>query len=304
MSEFQKIIKYIAIFIAIGLATFIIGIILSVTLGLGYATHIVNNYSNDYRNDTDESDEMQIPDFSLFDDSYSQEYENINSINVSNGIAKLNIYQNDSDKVKVTAQNIDSKFQCVSQNNTLTISYYKDKQSLKNKSDKEATINIYVPKTQKLSSVKLDSSIGDINIFNLNAKDIDISSNIGKIAAQNVSADNSKISGGTGNIVIGNSTLNDLNLDMGIGNINIDGKITGNSKINGGLGELSLIIDGKKGDYNILNSGGIGKLTVDGNISDSIIHQKEDADYLSMPKDNNIEISLGVGNIKINFKNN
>lgn len=316
MSEFQKVIKYIAIFIAIGLATFIIGVILSVILGIGFVTHTIN----DYNNDTNKNDDVEIPGFSLFDNSYSQEYSDVDSIDISNGIAKLNVYQSDSDKVKVTAENIDSKFQCNYQNNALDISYYKDKQNLKQKNGKAAVINIYVPKTQKLDSIKIDSSIGDINILDLNTKDINISSNIGKIIAQDITADNSKISGGVGNINIDGSTLNNLNVDVGVGNVTINGKITGNSVIDGGVGELSLTIDGSENDYVVTNKGGMGKLTVNGKEvkSDIIINKgeisnlpnndnklknKDASNYYNLsPNSNKIEVNLGVGNVSIDFK--
>lgn len=293
MTEFQRVIKYCAIAFATFLTVVIVGIILSFIFGIFSAFFFTNNIINDY-SDGNISNDLDI---NLDLNTYSNQFYDVKSLDILNGIATLDIKKSNDDVLKVEAENVDQNFVCQKEETTLKISYYVDKsKSKKNQNtSKEAKIIVYVPENTKFDDVVLDSSIGKITIEDLNTKSMDISSNVGTFNASNISSDKTKISGGIGSIDIKKSNLKDMNLESNVGKVTIDGKITGNSKIKGGLGEINLNIDGDEQSYNITNKGGMGVLSVDGNSIES------NQNILTPNKPNNIDVNLGVGTIKINF---
>ena len=154
---------------------------------------------------------------------------------------------------------------------------------------------IYIPEDLEFKKVKINSGAGKIQIENINAEKLYLELGAGETIIEKLNVtDDCKIESGAGKVSILSGNINELNLDMGVGKFEVTSALTGNSKINAGIGNLELNIQGNKENYTIKANKGIGSIKIDGKeVSNDITYGNGE---------NNIKIDGGIGEIKIDFK--
>ena len=104
------------------------------------------------------------------------------------------------------------------------------------------------------------------------------------------------IDGGTGETTIKSGKLSNLSFDLGVGEAELTSELRGDCDMDLGVGSLALTILGEKDDYTIEVNKGIGEYSIDG----EKIH---DNDKIG-EGNNHLQIDGGIGDAKINFKEN
>lgn len=271
MSDFQKIIKYLAIAFAIYLVVVIVG---AIAAFLGSFIFIFG--SDNGITETIKTQEID------------NKYE-IKEIDIDIKAAELIIEEGETFVVET--------------NNTyIETNQDKNKLEIKEKGHKwfrynnESKLIIKLPSSIELDEFKLNAGAGKIEInTSITASNIYLELGAGQVIIDNlVSTKKAKINGGAGEMIIKNSTLNNLDFDMGVGRAEITSAILGESDIEAGVGELEINIIGNEEDYELEVEKGIGRIELDGrNLSN-------DSKYGKGP--NKIDIDGGVGKIDIKFK--
>lgn len=273
MTSIQKVIKYLAIVFAIFLIITIISAILSVFYALSFW---FGGNSNEQVN------------FNMIQDTINIANEDISRIDID--IISANLTIKTGNEFKIETSGNDFK---INENNYKIEIQEKQFNWFKNKYNKE--IIIYIPENIKFDAIEIDSGAGKIDIEKLITNKLELSLGAGQTTIDNLNVlQKSEIDGGAGEIQILNSKLNNLVLDMGVGKTILKSEITGNSEINAGIGELNVELKGKKDDYRIRATKGIGSIKIDDIdiVGDNIYGNGE----------NNIDIDGGIGSIYINLE--
>lgn len=272
MSTGQKVIKYLAMAFAIGLA---ISIISSIFQGVMMFTGFMDE------DNTYEDKNMEVREISSIE---------FNSLDIDIFGSELVIKEGDSYKVETNNKYIKTK----SEGNTLYIE--EDEHRFFKKID-GSKVTVYIPSGSKLNEVNIDTGAGSMNINYLNTSNLDLELGAGKVNIDSLAVSNkADIDTGAGEVIIGSSILNNLDLDLGVGSFKMDAEISGNSNIDQGVGEVSLNLKGSKNDYSISLDKGLGSAVIDGvNIKDDTVIGNGNS---------RINISGGVGSIKVNFVEN
>ena len=128
----------------------------------------------------------------------------------------------------------------------------------------------------------------------MQVNNLDLELGAGKTNINNIKTNNTDIESGAGKLEIKSSLINNLDLDMGVGEIIIEANLTGNTKIDAGIGSLKLDILGKALDYKIKLDKDIGNVYID--------NKKVKDNEVIGNGSNYIDIDGGIGEIKVNFK--
>lgn len=275
MSNFQKVIKVLAICFAIFLIVNIFGIILfGITLLTGIGGIVYPTI------DTEISEEI-----------ISETYDDIDKIDIDLTAAELTIKV--GEEFKVETQNMKDNFSSKVVNGTLKLEenkkwFWNDNIS--------GEIVLYVPQNENLRELNIETGAGKITIDGISSEKAEIDHGAGVLEISNSSFQNANIDGGAGKIAINSSVLNNLNLDTGVGRVDIEAEITGRSEINSGIGEVNINILGNEEEYEIIAEKGLGNLKVK--------NQEQTANLYHYGSGNNvIDVEGGIGNININFIN-
>lgn len=268
MSNTQKIIKNLALALALFL---ILNIISGMIYGVSFLGELL---SNDKQSIKEELDKLEIDKNTLFLDI------NILSSNITIKTGK--VLKIESNNKYINSKQVKNKF------------YITERKHHLSNNDKNKELVIYVPKDLIFEEVAIGSGAGRLNIYNLSTKELNLDLGAGKVKISNLTVlDNTKINGCTGKIVIDSSNIHNLDLDMGVGKLSITSKLSGDNKIDSGVGKIDLALLGNPDDYTITLDKGLGSTTIDDeNISDDITYGRGS---------NKLDISGGLGSIKINF---
>lgn len=272
MSTGQKIIKYLAMAFAIGLAVSIIsGIFHGIMMFTGFM-----DSENTY-----EDGDMEVREISSIE---------FNNLDVDIFASELIIREGDSYKVETNNKYVKTK----NEGNTLYIE--EDEHRFFNHVS-DSKVVIYIPRDSKLNEVNIETGAGSMSIDYLNTSNLDLDLGAGRVDISNLIASNkTDIDTGAGEVIIGSSILNNLDLDLGVGSFKMTAEISGNSTIDQGVGEVDLKLNGSKNDYSINLDKGLGNAIIDGsNINDDTVIGNGNS---------KINISGGVGSIKVNFVEN
>ena len=193
---------------------------------------------------------------------------------------------------KVEATNINDNFKVTSIDNNLKI-----KETSKWHFNKKNVTDIilYIPQGFLLDELTINNGAGKLEINNILATNFKLNQGAGVITITDSRFNNSSIKGGVGEINIFSSVLSNLDLNAGVGSINIEANIIGNNKIKCGIGEIDLHLLGNKSDYQINVSKGIGNIKIDN------VNQANNTVYGN--GNNKLEINGGIGEISISFNN-
>ena len=127
--------------------------------------------------------------------------------------------------------------------------------------------------------------------FNLNT-------GAGKVDVKNITASNVNIETGVGETVFHNCSFTDTVMNTGIGETVFDGRIFTKLEINAGIGEIDMRINGKKDDYLINATSGIGSILIDGRSATGIDSTFRINNQNAL---HTIRVKAGIGEVNINF---
>ena len=268
MSNYQKVIKNLAIAFAIFLIVTIISSILYCV------TFFIEIFDED-NEITEELNDLEINDNLLILD-----------LDLSN--TNVTIKEGKTLTAKTNSKYINSH----QDNNKL---YIKEKNHNWFINNSNSELIVYVPKNTTLDKVEIKTKAGKVKIEALTSKEIDFNFGAGKIDINNLTVtEKSYIEGGTGKIDIDSSNINNLDLELGVGSLTLTSKLTGKNSIEAGIGEVNINILGKKEDYQINVDKGIGKIEID--------NEKAKDNKTYGRGENKLDIEGGIGSIEINFK--
>ncbi len=275
MTTAQKVIKYLAIAFAIFL---IVNIVSAILWGLFGFSFIFGLHD---RKDDIVSEEIIAT---------NSEYEDIETLDIDMAFSNLMIKTADSFKVEGDNNHI----RCNQNGKTIHIEEKGNHWFARNNS---GNLIIYIPENLEFDKVKICTGAGKIDIEKITTKKLSLEIGAGEAQIKKLNViDKTDIDGGAGRVAILSGIINDLDLDMGVGKVEVNAKLTGNSNIEAGIGELNINIDAPKEEYRIKTSKGIGSIYIDGKGS------SDDTTYGD--GENYIKIDGGIGNIRLNFKEN
>lgn len=165
------------------------------------------------------------------------------------------------------------------------------------KNSSHSKVVVYIPKNMEFDKVDIDTGAGEITIDSLITDVLDMDLGAGEVNIDYIEArEVADIDGGTGETTIKSGKLSNLSFDLGVGEAELTSELRGDCDMDLGVGSLALTILGEKDDYTIEVNKGIGEYSIDG----EKIH---DNDKIG-EGNNHLQIDGGIGDAKINFKEN
>lgn len=267
MTNFQKVIKYLAIAFALYLSVSIIG---GICAGLATVSTVLSSRET-------ASGEMQ---------TYAIE-EDVSELTLKLSGAALKIKTGDRFSVESNHKYLSVE----AKGGELSITETKD---LFAASHKGVTVTLYIPEGFVFDQVNMETGAGQVKIDSLSADILSLSLGAGEVEIRELTANGrAKIEGGAGEMTIEGGLLHNLDLDMGVGELNLKSRLEGSSRLNFGVGEAELTLVGSREDYQIKLDKGICEAKLEGKpmADDSVYGGGE----------NQIEIDSGIGEIEIEF---
>lgn len=156
---------------------------------------------------------------------------------------------------------------------------------------------IYVP-TESLSSIKIDSSHGDVIIGDLEVPSVELNLSYGDVELSNLKVDELlKISNSNGDVVETGCTFNNIEADLSYGDVEfVDAKITGNASFNNSYGDIEITLTNGEISYDLTTSS--GDISVNGEFVSSGVSQSA---RNNASGDGFITASDSYGDIVINY---
>ncbi len=271
MTDFQKAVKYFAIILAILLIISIISGILSILgvmniVDLAINGSVVTDEEKEYTYNDDEIMNLDI------DISASELTTVVNgdSFSVRSNLKDLKVTKKGS-TLKITEK---GKF---------------------SKNYSGAYLIISIPENKIFEDVKIDSGAGVMDISSLRCESLELDLGAGDLKAKEIFVySECEINGGAGKISVRNSEFNDLSLDMGVGKLELSAALKGVSDFDLGVGNAEITICGKKEDYRVKISKGLGSVSIEGT-------DLKDGTVIGDGK-NRINIDCGVGKTTVEYK--
>lgn len=274
MTTAQKIIKYFAIAFAIFLIVTIISTILTGGYALLRAFGLIHTAKNVITEDLKViSSEIKEVSTLQIDLAFTNLYIKIgNDFKVETNNSKIT-FTNDNGNVKIKEENLN----WLNDNN-------------------ESNLIIYIPEDMiAIDETEIETGAGKINIEKLNTQSLYLELGAGDVHIENVVATvETKVDGGVGKTELKSCEINNLKANLGMGEFVFSGKLTGKSEIDSGVGAIRIKLMDDKKNYTINVSKGLGNAILDG--------QKLETDRVYGTGENYLDIDGGVGEIKIDFK--
>lgn len=236
MTDFQKLIKFLAIAFAAILAVGIIGGILGV-IGLFGGLFEESGVLEDGK-------------------TYAVS-GTVTQLEAEISAADFTIKEADSFSVESNLKNLT----VTEKNGTLTI---KEKQRF-GSTNSDGVLVLYIPADTVFERVSITTGAGRLSADSLSAESLQLELGAGEVAVNQLTATKkADIDGGAGKITVSGGVLSNLDLDMGVGQLNLTSAFHGENELNLGIGESNLTFLGSKAEYSIEVEKGIGGITVNG----------------------------------------
>lgn len=275
MTTAQKVIKYIAT----AFAVFLIITIISAILSGGYA--LLNAFGLIHTNNNIVTEDLKV---------ISNEVKEISTLKLDLSFTNLEIKTGDNFKVETNNSKITFT------NNNGSVKIKEENHNWLTNNNRVSNLIIYLPEDMiSLDETKIETGAGNINIKRLNTQSLYLELGAGDVKIENLTVtEEAKIDGGVGRTELKSCKINSLKANLGMGEFVFNGILTGKSEIDSGVGAINIdLIDNKK-NYKIDVSKGLGNVTLDG--------QKLEMDKVYGTGENYLDIDGGIGEIKINFK--
>ena len=274
MTTAQKVIKYIAL----GFAAFLIVTIISAILSGGYA--LLRAFGLIHVDKNIVTEELKV---------ISSEVKEISTLKIDLSCTNLDVKIGDNFKVETN----NSKITFTNDNGSVKIKE-ENRNWLNN--NKESNLIIYIPRDMiAIDETKIETGAGKINIEKLNTQSLYLELGAGDVYIKNLTVTKeAKIDGGLGRTELKSCEINNLKANLGMGDFVFNGKLTGKNEIDSGVGAMDIELIDNKGNYKINVSKGLGNVTLDG--------QKLEMDRVYGTGENYLDVDGGIGEIKIEFK--
>ena len=274
MTTAQKVIKYIAL----GFAAFLIVTIISAILSGGYA--LLRAFELIHVDKNIVTEELKV---------ISSEVKEISTLKIDLSCTNLDVKIGDNFKVETN----NSKITFTNDNGSVKIKE-ENRNWLNN--NKESNLIIYIPRDMiAIDETKIETGAGKINIEKLNTQSLYLELGAGDVYIKNLTVTKeAKIDGGLGRTELKSCEINNLKANLGMGDFVFNGKLTGKNEIDSGVGAIDIDLMDNKGNYKINVSKGLGNVTLDG--------QKLEMDRVYGTGENYLDVDGGIGEIKIEFK--
>lgn len=161
-------------------------------------------------------------------------------------------------------------------------------------SHSKSKVVITVPQQYIFDKVQIEAGAGQVSIERLQTYSGDFELGAGRFLTENITVlEKLEMETGAGEVSIATGTINSLDLDMGVGKVTMCCQLMGNNKIDAGIGELELSLLDMEGGYRFKVEKGIGSISYNGeSLGQSSFGQ---GSHL-------IDIEGGIGSIKISDK--
>ena len=186
----------------------------------------------------------------------TEEFSNISALEIELSNRNLVIEESDDEKVHLTYyQGKEASERIVTKDNQGTLSVQQPKHlvsfgwsnsirsflNLFNNEEQRSTVTLSLPKGTKLSTLKGDSSLGDVSLSGLNVQKLELSLSAGGLTINNSTIDNGSLSNSLGDINLNQSKLADSTIKLSSGSINSQQlTLTGDINIDNSLGDIEL----------------------------------------------------------------
>lgn len=266
MTDFQKLIKYLAI----ALAAFLI---VSIFAGIFSAFSLIGAISDGWKR----------PLNSMQDHSLSGP---VTELEINIGAAELIIANSESFSLSANLQDLEVE----QREGVLTV-----RETVQfGKNYNGAVVRLTVPEGHVFERVHISSGAGKLQVSSLSADSLALNLGAGQAQFRELTArKNAMISTGAGELTVSGGALADLDLDMGVGKVSLKSRLSGEADIDQGIGEAELILIGAAEDYSVRVEKGLGSAKVDG--------QSVDNDTTCGNGPAKVEIDGGIGSIHVRF---
>ena len=219
----------------------------------------------------------------------------ITKLELEVGVANFKVEKTSGDKIKVEAHGVpDGRYNVTADGETLKLEYKQKAYwfNLFGNNIKNITGEVTVLLPEKTyEKLEVAGGVGENTILDLTVSKLDIDGGVGENRLENIIVlEEADLEFGVGETHMENCSLPKSKISVGVGEFVFSGKLEGDTKLNSGVGEVSMNIDGYKGDYDIDCDKGIG----DTNITGSELSTSADKKKL--------DIHCGIGEVNVSFK--
>ncbi|MBZ2132516.1 DUF4097 family beta strand repeat-containing protein [Streptococcus gordonii] len=252
----------------------------------------------------------------------SEDFSDISALDIDLGNRNLVIEESEDDKAHLTYyQGKEASERIVTSANQgtlkiqqprplLTFGWSSGIRSILNFFDNEggrSTVTLSPPKGTKLSTLKGNSSLGDVSLSGLSVQKLDLSLSAGSLTVKNSTISTGDLSNSLGDVSLSDLAIQKLDLRLSSGSVTIDNTTVEKGYLANSLGDINLN-KSKLSDSTIkLSSGSInsqqltlsGDINIDNSLGDIQLNLvKESLDTLSF----DLETSLGTVKVPSNFQ--
>ena len=252
----------------------------------------------------------------------SEDFSDISALDIDLGNRNLVIEESEDDKTHLTYyQGKEASERIVTSANhgtlkiqqprpLITFGWSSGIRSILNFFDNEggrSTVTLSLPKGTKLSTLKGNSSLGDVSLSGLSVQKLDLSLSAGSLTVKNSTISTGDLSNSLGDVSLSDLTIQKLDLKLSSGSVTIDNTTVEKGYLANSLGDINLN-KSKLSDSTIkLSSGSInsqqltlsGDINIDNSLGDIELNLvKESLETLSF----DLETSLGTVKVPSNFQ--
>ena len=186
--------------------------------------------------------------------SYDEKLESFSSIKIDAAVMGITIEQGDDFRIESSFNRESMRPKFSVNGNKLVVSQGARKQHGINMGSQNCRLVITIPSGTSLSSIDIDSNVGDVRLRELEAEEIDIDLNVGEIDVRNVVFNELRSNNNVGEISINPvSSLDDYDISAStdVGEVRIDGRNYKKSYNSRGNGHKKINVNTNVGEINI-----------------------------------------------------
>ena len=163
----------------------------------------------------------------------------------------------------------------------------------------KAVITVKIPQNMLFDTADINIGAGLLMLDGFTANQrFKLNTGAGEVDVKNITASNVNIQTGVGETVFHNCSFTDTVMNTGIGETVFDGSVFKKLEINAGIGEIDMRINGKKDDYLINATSGIGSILIDGRSATGIDSTFRINNQNAL---HTIRVKAGIGQVNITF---
>ena len=163
----------------------------------------------------------------------------------------------------------------------------------------KTVITIKIPQSMAFNTANINIGAASLMLDGFTVdQGFTLNTGAGKVDVKNITASNVNIETGVGKTVFHNCSFTDTVMNTGVGETVFDGSVFNNLEINAGIGEIDMRIKGKKDDYLINATSGIGSILIDGRSATGIDSTFRINNQNAL---HTIRVKAGIGQVSITF---